>query len=92
MRYPEPDVKAFLYKQLLLFRTNAKSVGMAQGSTQQKKRGRPPSEPGESRDHVVIVRLRGDEREVFDGAAGRAGLTLSAWIRRVLLRAAKRQK
>ncbi len=39
-----------------------------------------------------VVGLRSDEHLELDEAADRAGLSLSAWIRRVLLRAAHRSR
>ena len=52
--------------------------------------GRPPLSADEVRDERVEIRLRTAERLELDEAAERAGLSLSAWVRRVLLRAARR--
>ena len=57
-----------------------------------RRGGRPPLPANEVRDERLEIRLRSDERLELDEAAERAGLSLSAWIRRVLLRAARRSR
>lgn len=54
------------------------------------KRGRPKKPPSEALIERVDLRLSTEEKQRFEAAAGRAGLGLSAWIREVLTRAAKK--
>lgn len=42
-----------------------------------------------SRTEDIRIRVSPDEREVIDRAVARSGLTLSAWVRLLLLRAAR---
>ena len=65
---------------------------MAREPERKKKRGRPELPPEEKRGEQLHFFVRTDEREKFDAAADRSGLSLSAWIRRALLRAAGRQR
>ena len=65
---------------------------MARGSAAKRKPGRPALPVDKKRGSQLHILLRDDERDELDAAADRAELTLSAWIRRVLLRAAKRQR
>jgi len=58
--------------------------------TKKPKRGRPPLPPSEVRALPLPVRLTLAERDAFEAAAARAGLSLSAWVRSTLARAAGR--
>jgi uncharacterized protein (DUF1778 family) len=58
--------------------------------TRRPRGGRPPLAASEVRAERLEIRLRAEERRELDEAAERAGLSLSAWMRRVLLRAARR--
>lgn len=58
------------------------AIGMA------KKRGRPPIDPALKASEMVPVRMTKAERKRFEQAAEQADLTLSAWIRRCLTKAA----
>jgi predicted HicB family RNase H-like nuclease len=53
-----------------------------------KKPGRPPVENGERR--WLSLRVSDERLERYTQAAERAGETLSAWVKRILDRAAKR--
>ena len=55
------------------------------------KMGRPPLAPSGPLGRVLQIRLSDDEREAFQRAADEAGVTLSAWIRDRLSKAAKRE-
>jgi hypothetical protein len=55
-----------------------------------KRIGRPPVPAAEQLSEIVPVRMTAEERRQCEQAAERADLKLSAWIRRSLLRAAKR--
>ena len=57
-----------------------------------RRRGRPPLEHHERRDADLHIRFKAEERDELDGAAERAGLTLSEWVRQVVLRAARRSQ
>jgi len=52
------------------------------------KRGRPPKEPESVRSGVYQLRLTDTERETYDRAAKRAGVSLSDWMRGCLDKAA----
>jgi hypothetical protein len=56
-----------------------------------KKRGRPPKDPSERGEERIEVRLPTADKAVWLSLAERAGLSLSAWIRDRLDRAAKRE-
>ena len=56
------------------------------------KRGRPPKDPQLVRSGVYQLRLTPSERESYDRAAERAGLSLAEWIRRYLDKAARRSQ
>ena len=55
------------------------------------KRGPKARSAEERASRYLRVRVRPDELEVLQSAADRAGLSVSAWVRATLLRAAKRQ-
>lgn len=55
------------------------------------KRGRPPIDPDKRASEMVPVRMTSAERAQFEQAAAQADLTLSAWIRDRLSKAAKRE-
>ncbi len=57
-----------------------------------RRGGRPPLPSNEVRDERLEIRLRSDERLELDEGAERAGLSLSAWVRGVLLRAARQSR
>jgi hypothetical protein len=57
-----------------------------------RRRGRPPKPPGEGKELYIQMRVDHHERDAYIRAADAAGLKLSAWMRAVLSRAAKRQK
>lgn len=48
------------------------------------KMGRPPKIPSERKDSVTPIRFRIEEKESYQTAADKSGLTLSEWIRQVL--------
>ncbi len=52
--------------------------------------GRPPKDPKDVRKRIVSVPVTEAEGGLFDAAAEAEGVTLAAWARGVLLRAAKR--
>lgn len=49
-----------------------------------RKVGRPPLLQNQARNAQVMLRLRVEEKERFEGKARANSLTLSEWIRRVL--------
>jgi len=51
---------------------------------QKPRMGRPPKLPSEIKDRITPIRLKDDEREAYEQAAKRCGLTLSEWIRQTL--------
>lgn len=53
-----------------------------------KRRGRPPVDNPSS--EQVHIRVTPEKKATWEAAASRAGATLSAWIARILDRAAKR--
>jgi uncharacterized protein (DUF1778 family) len=55
------------------------------------KTGRPRLSTNELKAQITGVRLRTDERELFERAASEQNQNLSEWIRDTLLRRAKRQ-
>jgi len=55
------------------------------------KVGRPPRDPKTGAAKLVALRLTTAEREGYQRAAERAGVSLSAWIRDRLDKAAKRE-
>ncbi len=62
------------------------TLGMAK-----KKMGRPPLDPEQAKAQYIQLRLTAAERAEYDQAAERRKLTLSAWIRERLSKAAKRE-
>lgn len=54
------------------------------------KRGRPVLPEGEAAEERLQVRAKAAEKAEWQAAADRAGMSLSAWIRDRLNRAAKR--
>jgi predicted HicB family RNase H-like nuclease len=54
------------------------------------KRGRPPKPEGEKAEELFQMRVTADDKNAWRSAAERAGMSLSAWIRDRLNRAAKR--
>ncbi len=55
------------------------------------KRGRPPIDAADRRDHSVLTRWTAEEIALVREAAQAAGVTVSEAIRRATLKAAKRQ-
>jgi hypothetical protein len=55
--------------------------------TKKRKAGRPPLPKGEAKDVITPIRFKQDERDKFDRAAIKAGLTLSEWVRQTLRQA-----
>ena len=55
-----------------------------------KRMGRPPLDPSETKNEVYQLRLTAAERGRWEAAAKRAGKSLAEWIRDRLNRAAKR--
>lgn len=53
--------------------------------------GRPKKEPGTHRDTLMQVRVTKEQYRLFQEAADATGLDLSGWVRRELLKEAKRQ-
>jgi predicted HicB family RNase H-like nuclease len=53
--------------------------------------GRPPKSPEESLAERLYVRVSRAEKESLELAASKAEIALSAWIRKRLLEAAKRE-
>ena len=53
--------------------------------------GRPPLKPGEAKSAVFQIRLTDAERASYEQAAQRAGVSLAAWMRERLNKAAKRE-
>jgi predicted HicB family RNase H-like nuclease len=53
-----------------------------------KPRGRPPVEDGEKL--YLTVRISEERKALYERAAAKAGKALSAWVKAVLDRAAKR--
>lgn len=58
----------------------------------ENKIGRPPLPAGEAKGRVFQMRLTDAERQAYEEAAERAEVTLSAWIRQCLNKAAKKPK
>lgn len=54
-------------------------------------RGRPKKDPDDLLAERLELRLTTAERESYQRAADRAGVSISKWMRDVLLRAAKRR-
>ena len=55
------------------------------------KRGRPSKPEGETLDALIpATRCKTDEREAFERAAKKEGLTLSVWVRQTLNKAVKK--
>ena len=54
------------------------------------KKGRKPLKADELRSAKVTIRVRQDQRDLYEDAAEARGLTLSQWVAEVLDRAAKR--
>jgi predicted HicB family RNase H-like nuclease len=53
-----------------------------------KKAGRPPKPEGETLDAIIpATRCKSGEREAFEKAAKREGLTLTQWVRQTLKKA-----
>lgn len=57
---------------------------------EQKRLGRPPLPPGEALDALFAVRCRTAEKTRFEALAAAAGVSLTAWARRMLLAVADR--
>jgi uncharacterized protein (DUF1778 family) len=55
-----------------------------------KKMGRPRLPAGEIRGEVIMLRLRSDEKRAIMRAARKSGEPYAAWMRELLLRAARR--
>ena len=55
------------------------------------KPGPKPRPPGDRQASQLQIRINEADKALLAAAADRAGLSLSAWAKRVLLRAAKRQ-
>ena len=53
--------------------------------------GRPPLDPADAKTELFQLRLKASERGEYQQAAERAEMTLSAWIRDRLTRAARRE-
>jgi len=49
-----------------------------------KKMGRPTLPKDRRRANMTTLRLQPDERELYEKAASKEGLTLSEWIRKTL--------
>jgi uncharacterized protein (DUF1778 family) len=49
-----------------------------------KKMGRPALPKDRRRANITTLRLQPEERELYEKAASREGLTLSEWIRKTL--------
>jgi len=56
-----------------------------------KKVGRPPRDPSGQASKLFPVRLTDAERQQYEQAAERAGMSVSAWMRDRLSKAAKRE-
>ena len=56
-----------------------------------KKIGRPPRDPMGQASKLFPVRLTDSERKEYEQAAKRAGMSVSAWMRDRLAKAAKRE-
>lgn len=64
---------------------------MKRESEEKARRGRPPMAEGETLDAVIPAsRCKASEREAFERAARRAGLTLTQWVRETLIQAIKK--
>lgn len=48
------------------------------------KLGRPPKVPSEVKGKLAAFRFRDEEREAYQVAADKSGLSLSEWVRQVL--------
>ena len=57
----------------------------------EKKRGRPPKQPGKAKADHLQVRLEPAEKEAFTTAAQLAGIDLSAWVRERLRTASRKE-
>jgi hypothetical protein len=54
------------------------------------KAGRPPLPKGEGLDSIIPAsRCKSDERELYEKAAKKEGLTLTQWVRKTLNQAIK---
>jgi predicted HicB family RNase H-like nuclease len=53
--------------------------------------GRPPKEPEEKFDKSIRIRMRQADYEMAEKAAGRAGLSVSAWTRSRLIESAREE-
>lgn len=56
-----------------------------------KRMGRPPKPKDQRQTAAVRLRMREADHEVLQEAAEHAGLSLSAWARSVLMKAARRE-
>lgn len=52
--------------------------------------GRPPLPEGSAKGYIVQTRLSESDRELVERAAAARGVSVSRWIRELILRAAKR--
>jgi hypothetical protein len=60
-----------------------------ESSKKVNRRGRPAKPEGETLDAIIpMTRCKASEREAYNAAAKRAGLTLSEWLRQTLNKAA----
>jgi hypothetical protein len=50
-------------------------------SGMEKRRGRPPRDPGGEASKIVPIRMTDAERIEYQKAAERSGLSLSEWVR-----------
>jgi uncharacterized protein (DUF1778 family) len=57
---------------------------------QSKKMGRPPKAAEDVRGETLTLRLTMSERSALDTAASARGVEVSAWVRDLALKAAKR--
>lgn len=69
-----------------------KIVRTISGMETQRGPGRPPTSPAGTKAARIEVRAAPAEKEAFEQAAAKAGLSLSDWMREALLKAAKRQR
>jgi predicted HicB family RNase H-like nuclease len=53
-------------------------------------RGRPPKPPDETKAGLLHIRVADDERESYQQAAAKCGLSFSEWVRERLNKAAVR--
>lgn len=64
---------------------------MKQEGGNKARRGRPAKPEGETLDAIIpATRCKSVERQAYEAAAERAGLTLSEWVRKTLNRGIKK--